>query len=123
MSLDDGIYNLYFNLCLKYKQEYGENVVILIQVGAFFEVYGVKNASTNIIDNDKSNIVNFTELCGLNISEKKAIFNEQQIVMAGFRDFSIDKYITTLVENGYTVPVYVQVVEGKKITRELDNIY
>ena len=123
MSLDDGIYNLYFNLCLKYKQEYGENVVVLIQVGAFFEVYGVKNASTNIIDNDKSNIVNFTELCGLNISEKKAIFNEQQIVMAGFRDFSIDKYITTLVENGYTVPVYVQVVEGKKITRELDNIY
>lgn len=123
MSLDDGIYNLYFNLCLKYKQEYGENVVVLIQVGAFFEVYGVKNASTNIIDNNKSNIVNFTELCGLNISEKKAIFNEQQIVMAGFRDFSIDKYITTLVENGYTVPVYVQVVEGKKITRELDNIY
>ena len=123
MSLDDGIYNLYFNLCLKYKQEYGENVVVLIQVGAFFEVYGVKNASTNIIDNDKSNIVNFTELCGLNISEKKAIYNEQQIVMAGFRDFSIDKYITTLVENGYTVPVYVQVVEGKKITRELDNIY
>ena len=123
MSTDDGIYNLYFNLCLKYKQEYGKNVVVLIQVGAFFEVYSVKNASTNIIDNDKSNIINFTELCGLNISEKKAIFNEQQIVMAGFRDFSIDKYITTLVENGYTVPVYVQVVEDKKITRELDNIY
>ena len=123
MSSDDGIYTLYFNLCLKYKQEYGDNVVVLIQVGAFFEVYGVKNASTNIIDNDKSNIVNFTELCGLNISEKKAIFNEKQIVMAGFRDFSIDKYITTLVENGYTVPVYIQVAEGKKITRELDTIY
>jgi len=123
MSTDDGIYKLYFNLCLKYKQEYGKNVVVLIQVGAFFEVYSVKNASTNIIDNDKSNIINFTELCGLNISEKKVIFNEQQIVMAGFRDFSIDKYITTLVENGYTVPVYVQVVEDKKITRELDNIY
>lgn len=123
MSKEDGIYTLYFNLCLKYKQEYGENVVVLIQVGAFFEVYGVKHASTNIIDNDKSNIVNFTELCGLNISEKKAIYNEEQIVMAGFRDFSIDKYITTLVENGYTVPLYVQVCEGKKITRELDNIY
>ena len=123
MSKEDGIYTLYFKLCFKYKQEYGENVVVLIQVGAFFEVYGVKNASTNIIDNDKSNIVNFTELCGLNISEKKAIYNEEQIVMAGFRDFSIDKYTTTLIENGYTVPVYVQVGEGKKITRELDNIY
>jgi len=123
MSSEDGIYNLYFNLYLKYKTEYGENVVLLLQVGAFFEIYGIKDTNTKIIDIEKSNIVEVTDLCGLSISEKKVFLQDKQIVMAGFRDFSVDKYITTLTEKGYTVPVYVQVKNGQNITRELDTIY
>tara|TARA_B110000967_G_scaffold210101_1_gene270685 strand:- start:8093 stop:11101 length:3009 start_codon:yes stop_codon:yes gene_type:complete len=123
MSSEEGIHNLYFNLCLKHKKEYGGNVVILLQVGAFFEIYGLKDTNTKMIDIDKSNIVEVTDLCGLSISDKKVFLEDKQIVMAGFRDFSVDKYITILTENGYTVPVYVQVKNGQNITRELDTIY
>ena len=123
MSSEDGIYNLYFNLYLKYKKEYGENVVLLLQVGAFFEIYGIKDTNTKMIDINKSNIVEVTDLCGLSISDKKVFLQDKQIVMAGFRDFSVDKYITTLTEKGYTVPVYIQVKNGQNITRELDTIY
>ena len=32
----------YFELTTKYKAIYGENTIVLMQVGAFFEVYGTK---------------------------------------------------------------------------------
>ena len=32
----------YFELTNKYKAIYGENTIVLMQVGAFFEVYGTK---------------------------------------------------------------------------------
>ena len=62
------IYKEYFTLTQKYRQEYGKKVVVLLQVGAFFEIYGIKN------DNDEingSNISEVCEICQLNISEKK----------------------------------------------------
>ena len=32
----------YFKLTEKYKKKYGEKAVVLMQVGAFFEIYGLK---------------------------------------------------------------------------------
>ena len=40
----------YFELTKKYQNEYGENTILLMQVGAFFEVYGIKNAELDIIE-------------------------------------------------------------------------
>ena len=36
------IYDEYFNLTEKYKKMYNGRVVVLLQVGAFFEIYGIK---------------------------------------------------------------------------------
>ena len=36
----------YFNLSKEYEEKYGKNTVVLMQVGSFFEVYGVKNEET-----------------------------------------------------------------------------
>tara|TARA_B110000967_G_scaffold201706_1_gene239374 strand:+ start:6069 stop:9110 length:3042 start_codon:yes stop_codon:yes gene_type:complete len=129
MQSDEGIFKFYFNLYSKYKSEYKENIVVLLQVGSFFEIYGIKikepeSIHHNIICEDTSNILEVSNLCKLNISEKTRSFVDgDQIVMAGFRDYSLDKYLTILTESGYTVPVYVQFGSGKNITRELDNIY
>ena len=35
------IYDEYFNLTEKYKKMYNGCVVVLLQVGAFFEIYGI----------------------------------------------------------------------------------
>ena len=54
----------YFELTTKYKAIYGENTIVLMQVGAFFEVYGTKKNTT------ASSIHDFSRICDLNIANK-----------------------------------------------------
>tara|TARA_B110000285_G_C15135305_1_gene626418 strand:- start:868 stop:3978 length:3111 start_codon:yes stop_codon:yes gene_type:complete len=114
------IYTEYFTLTEKYRQEYGKKMVVLLQVGAFFEIYGIKNDNNEI---NGSNISEVAEICQLNISEKKITYDNGCVLMAGFRDYTLDKYISRLTEYGYTIPVYIQEKEGKVITRVLDKVY
>jgi len=114
------IYTEYFTLTDKYRQEYGKKMVVLLQVGAFFEIYGIKTGDNEI---NGSNISEVAELCQLNISEKKITYNNGNVLMAGFRDYTVDKYISRLTEYGYTIPVYIQEKEGKVVTRVLDKVY
>lgn len=118
-----GIFTEYFQYTKEYQEKYGKNTIVLMQVGAFFEVYGIKHTSTSEITG--SLIQDLSEICQLNISEKKITYGsqEKQIIMAGFRDFTIDKYLLKLTEAGYTVPVFIQEKDGRSITRKLDRIY
>lgn len=118
-----GIFTEYFQYTKEYQEKYGKNTIVLMQVGAFFEVYGIKHTSTAEITG--SLIQDLSEICQLNISEKKITYGspEKQIIMAGFRDFTIDKYLLKLTEAGYTVPVFIQEKDGRSITRKLDRIY
>ena len=115
------IYGEYFKYTEEYQTKYGKHSVVLMQVGAFFEVYGIKLADGD--DIVRSQITHFAEICQLNVSAKTQSYDNGTIVMAGFRDFTIDKYITKLTENGYTVPVFVQEKDGKVIRRVLDKVY
>ena len=115
------IYGEYFKYTEEYQKKYGKHSVVLMQVGAFFEVYGIKLADGD--DIVRSQITHFAEICQLNVSAKTQSYDNGTIVMAGFRDFTIDKYITKLTENGYTVPVFVQEKDGKVIRRVLDKVY
>ena len=115
------IYGEYFKYTEEYQLKYGQHSVVLMQVGAFFEVYGIKLADGD--DIVRSQITHFAEICQLNVSAKTQTYENGTIVMAGFRDFTIDKYITKLTENGYTVPVFVQEKDGKVIRRVLDKVY
>jgi DNA mismatch repair protein MutS len=115
------IYGEYFKYTEEYQTKYGKHSVVLMQVGAFFEVYGIKLAEGD--DIVRSQITHFAEICQLNVSAKTQSYENGTIVMAGFRDFTIDKYITKLTENGYTVPVFVQEKDGKVIRRVLDKVY
>jgi DNA mismatch repair protein MutS len=116
----------YFQYTKQYKNIYGEKTVVLMQVGAFFEVYGKINKSSKDKEKDKetieeSNIQEFCAICDLNMSEKV----KGSIVMAGFRDYGIDKYIVKLQNAGYTCVVYVQVDDDtkKEKDRVLEGIY
>jgi len=112
----------YFNLTKEYEEKYGKKTIVLMQVGAFFEVYGVKNEETENITH--SNIVEFSNVCQMNIAEKKISYgNDSKVVMAGFRDFAFDKYISILTNAGFTVPVFIQHKLEKGIVRKLDRVY
>ena len=112
----------YFRITKEYQYKYGENTVLLMQVGAFFEVYGLKSNESNYING--SNIVDFASICQLNISEKKiGFFQGSQIVMAGFRDYTLEKYLQKLTDSGFTAVVYIQEKVGKTINRVLQGVY
>jgi DNA mismatch repair protein MutS len=115
----------YFDLTKEYIFEYGEKTILLMQVGAFYEVYGIRNKNTDQIRN--SQIQDFSKICELNIVDKNICITEikkdESIVMAGFKDIMIDKYIKKLQEAGYTTVVYTQDEQTKNTTRNLAGIF
>jgi DNA mismatch repair protein MutS len=110
----------YFDLSKEYTAKYGKETIVLLQVGAFFEVYGLKDESGKITE---SNIEEFANMCQLNIADKKLVYNSKQIVMAGFRDYVLDKNLQKITEYGYTAVVYVQEKDGKNIKRILHGVF
>ena len=116
----------YFTLTEKYTAEYGVNTVVLLQVGAFFEVYGqVVPAVGGGVDSGGgsgtcigSRIDDFCLICELAKANKSPGF-----VMAGFRDYGLDKYLKKLQDAGYTAVVYVQDGVKNPPVRILQGIY
>ena len=120
MSESVSIYAEYIKLTKEYQKKYGTNTVVLLQVGAFFEVYGFASQNGDIQD---SLITEFSQLCNLNVSEKKIVFEGRQVYMAGFRDYTLDKYLQKITDGGMTAVVYVQEKQGKQIIRVLDSVH
>jgi DNA mismatch repair protein MutS len=140
----------YFEITKRYKDEYGKKTILLLQVGSFFEIYSFVNPFTNEIS-EISDIIKVSEICNLNIARKSNYIGDDnsrmtkvidafpmnpdkidewvknlpksEIVMAGFRDYSLDKYLTILTDVGYTVVVFTQIKDGKTIKRKLDHVY
>ena len=121
MSSESSIFKDYIEYTQQYRKKYGEHCIVLLQVGAFFEVYGFRNLKTNEIE--KTKISDFSQICNLNVSEKKIMYDDRQVLMAGFRDYTLDKYLQKLTDNQYTAVVYTQHKDGKQITRSLDSIH
>ena len=121
MTESTSIYAEYIQITKTYQNTYGENTILLMQVGAFFEVYGFRCSKTgDLLD---SKIEEFSQMCNLNMSEKKIAFENRQVVMAGFRDYSLDKYLQKIMDYGFTAVVYVQDKSGKNVVRVLDAVH
>jgi DNA mismatch repair protein MutS len=110
----------YLSLTRQYKEQYGEKTIVLMQVGAFFEVYAIHNKEDNDIIG--SSITEFSKICDLNIAEKKMCVDDNDVIMAGFSHYMIDKYLKKLQDAGYTSVIYTQ-DEHNKTNRSLAGIY
>ena len=75
----------YLRLSKEAITKYGPKTFLLMQVGAFYECYGETN-NRNMIDE-------FCRTCELACANKAP-----GVVMAGFRDYSLDKYLNRLQE-------------------------
>lgn len=116
-----GIYAEYFRLTNEYREKYGEQMILLMQVGSFFEVYGMKNTENSIVSG--SAIVPFAQMCQLVVTEKTSQYQNSPIVMAGFRDYALEKYLQKITDNGYTSVVYIQEKVGKKVKRVFHSVH
>ena len=102
------IYEKYLDHTKKYKELYGAKTVILMMVGSFYELYGLKT------DPSRS-IADVAKLCQLNTSEKKkGVVDGHQVLMAGFPEYTLEKYVQIFSDAGYTSVVINQDEENSK---------
>jgi DNA mismatch repair protein MutS len=112
----------------KWKKEYGDKTLVLMQVGSFFEVYALINDVQNEGDINSSkqlygsNIEEFAKINDMVISKKNTCVGKLQVVMAGFGLPQLEKYVKKMQDHGYTIVVYRQDIQGKNTTRSLSEI-
>ena len=112
-----GVVAEYFNIICEYKKTYGPQTILLMQVGAFFEVYGKTN------NMELSSINEFKQICDLNISSRNMSLDGVPVVIAGFKENFVEKYLNKLQDAGFTTIVYVQDEQEKNTTRSLKGIF
>ena len=89
---ENKIYDEYFTYTNELKIQYGDRSLVLMLVGAFFEVYGLQDVETEEIT--KSNLLDFITICNLNMSVKMELpklnneGHRSVILMAGVRDYN-----------------------------------
>ena len=106
----------YLSYTEKHKAEYGEKTLVLMQVGSFFEAYGLLDKNDVIYG---SNIEDFSRICDMVISRKRMCAGKARVVMAGFGLYVLEKYVKKLQATGYTTVVYTQDTQAKNTTRSL----
>lgn len=111
----------YFELTKRFQDEYGENTILLMQVGAFFEVYGIYDKENDTIISSK--IIEFSQICELNVVDKNTCVGKNNVMMAGFKDFMIEKYLRKIQDAGFTAVVYTQDENMKNTSRSLAGIF
>lgn len=109
----------YLDYTKKWKKEYGEKTIVLLQCGSFYEAYSLKHDDNTFEDNT---IEEFSAINDLVIAKKNSFIDGKQVVMAGFGVSYVDKYIRRMQEHDYTVVIYTQDANTKNTTRSLSQI-
>ena len=110
----------YFAQQLEFEKKYGPKTILLMQVGMFFEMYGVNNQTEKIGD-----LQTITELLNIQLSRRnKAIIENSRTnsLMAGFPISSVKRFINILLSNSYTI-ILVEQDEIEPTQRKITNIY
>ena len=89
------IYDKYSDYAKHYSTLYGNKVAILMMVGSFYEIYGQRSDPC---------FAEIVSTCQLNTSEKKNV----SIFMAGFPEYTLEKYLQLLSAANFTSVVIVQ---------------
>lgn len=113
----------YFKETKSLMEKYGERSIVFMQVGSFYEVYAYKNKAQNRIYG--SAIEEFKTVCDFHVSEKKGIKTDNEnviVLMAGFPEYQIEKYVSVLQDHKYTVAVFKQYKTSTGHTRKLEMI-
>lgn len=113
----------YFELREKHRKTSGDGTIVLVQVGSFFEAYGIEE-----------NKLEMTEVCNILSMQmvrrdgkcKNQELSRKNPYMAGFPEMMLTKNVKRLVAAGYIVAVYHQTGENAstgKQNRELLGVY
>jgi len=109
----------YFELQRLFEQKYGQNAIILMEIGTFFEVYEVNNDELQI-----GKAKEISEVLNIQLTRKNKNILENSIenpLMAGVPAVSFDKHLARVVnEQKYTIGVIKQKGIPPNVSRYLD---
>jgi DNA mismatch repair protein MutS len=111
----------YFEYQINFEKKYGLETLVLMQVGSFFEFYGVNNNEEKI-----GNLQFITELLNIQLTRRnKAILenNRSNCLMGGFPTHSLKRFLPLLLNNNYTIILIEQTTEPPNPKREITQIF
>ena len=95
----------YIEIHDKYKKKYGENTVVLMEVGGFFELYAVINDSLNVGPDIYHICQNILQIAVTKRNKKIDEVNFNNYLQAGFPNVAVQKFENILLNNNYTVVI------------------
>lgn len=107
----------YINYLSQYSKLYGDKTIVLIQVGSFYEFYGI---------NDTDHIHFIAKLLNILVTKKNKSINQVDLsnpFMAGFPVAVLNKYLPILLDNHFTVVIVDQFDDSGVISRKISAIY
>jgi len=114
----------YFKLYEKYVEEYGERIVLFMQIGTFHEAFSIPNKGYQNLP-ELSPILN-CQVTSTDKKKSKGIASMAYPNLLGFPSVSKWKNIKALIENGFTVVIIDQVTKinsEEGVIREVTGIY
>ena len=106
-----------------FSNKYGERTIVLMQVGHFYECYGVDN---DIEKSNSANLYRLSDVLDIQLTRKNKNIKEnsrKNPLMIGVNIYSVDKYIQMLLNNNYTTILIEQVSDPPFVERKVTNIY
>ena len=111
----------YFKIQELFDKKYGENALVLMEIGTFFEVYEVNNEKEKI-----GKAKEIAELLNIQLTRKnKSILenSKENPIMAGVPAISFEKHLARIIaEQKYTIAIIKQKVTPPNVSRYLDVI-
>ncbi len=111
----------YFDYQINFEKKYGETTLVLMQVGSFFEFYGVNNDIEKI--GDVQNICEILNIQSTRKNKKIIENNRKNALLGGFPLNTLQKYVNVLLNNNYTIILIEQTTDPPNPTREITNIF
>jgi len=108
----------YFFYQEKYTKLYGNNTIVFMMIGTFYEAYATNNRGYNL-----STISEITNLVKTRKDKKIELIDEKNPYMVGFNINALDKFLKILVDNGFTVIIIDQITPPPNPKRAVTGIY
>ncbi|MDA9673910.1 hypothetical protein N9T73_00235 [bacterium] len=108
----------YLDLQKKYSKQYGKKTIVIMEIGSFYEMYG--------IEEDGGILKEIAELLNIALTKrdkKVKEVNTKNPYLVGFTAISISKYLRVLLNHNYTVVRVDQVTQPPNPKRKVTKIY
>ena len=112
----------YISIHDKYIDKYGENTVVLMEVGSFFEIYAVINDKVNIGPDIYHICQNILQISVTKRNKKIHEISEKNYLQAGFPNVSVQKFENILLNHNYTVVIVEHITPPPNPERSVTRI-